>query len=65
MSDTIRYEAEVEVRTAGGELVTYRGDGVGPAGEGGGEQLLVGAEDAALAQEPGGTVVASRVRRAP
>lgn len=64
MNSNQRYEAQVDVRTSDGKLVTYSGDGVGPAGEGGGEQLLVGVEDAALAQEPGGTVVASRVRKA-
>ncbi|MCG6496632.1 hypothetical protein [Kitasatospora sp. A2-31] len=61
--DTARYEAEVEIRTATGELVVYRGDGVGPIEETG-EQLLAGVEAAALAQEPGGTVEAARVRKA-
>jgi hypothetical protein len=60
---TQRYEAEVDVRTTSGEVVTYRGDGVGPAGESG-DQLLAGAEAAALRQQPGGTVEASRVRQA-
>lgn len=60
---TQRYEAEVDVRTAGGETVTYRGGGIGPAGQSG-SQLLGGVEAAALAQEPGGSVIASRVRSA-
>jgi hypothetical protein len=63
MGDTTRYEAEVEIRTAAGQVVTYKGDGLGPAGMGG-EQLLDSVEAAARHQEPGGTVVASRVRTA-
>ncbi|MEU3423616.1 hypothetical protein AB0F39_34585 [Streptomyces murinus] len=58
-----RYESEVVVRTASGETVTYRGDGIGPA-DVSGDALLDGAEAAALAQEPGGTVVSSRAREA-
>ncbi|MFF3196703.1 hypothetical protein [Streptomyces misionensis] len=58
-----RYEAEVTLRTASGEEVTYRGDGTGPAGVSG-DDLLNGAEAAALAQEPGGEVISSRARRA-
>ncbi|MEU5499907.1 hypothetical protein [Streptomyces griseofuscus] len=56
-----RYETEVDIRTADGELVTYKGDGIGPAGQTG-DQLLDSAEAAALAQEPGGTVEGSRIR---
>ena len=62
MSDTTRYEAQVDIRTASGQSVTYSGDGVGPARVAG-DQLLAGVEAAALAQEPGGTVEASRVRQ--
>ncbi|MFL4497363.1 hypothetical protein ACJ6WD_39925 [Streptomyces sp. VTCC 41912] len=62
MSNRRYYEAEVTVRTSSGEEVTYRGDGVGPAESG--DALLSGAEAAALAQEPGGTVTSSRVREA-
>ncbi|KPC68382.1 hypothetical protein ADL27_56930 [Streptomyces sp. NRRL F-6602] len=58
-----RYEAEVTVRTASGETVTYQGDGVGPAGVEAAD-LLAGAEAAALAQEPGGEVISSQVREA-
>ncbi|MFD5737913.1 hypothetical protein ACFWIY_34660 [Streptomyces sioyaensis] len=57
-----RYQAEVTVRTSGGEEVTYKGDGVGP--DTSGQELLAGAEAAALAQERGGTVISSRVREA-
>ena len=60
---TQRYEAEVDVRTTSGDVVTYRGDGVGSSGASG-DQLLAGAEAAALAQQPGGTIEASRVRKA-
>lgn len=60
---TQRYEAQVDILTASGETVTYSGDGVGAASESG-AQLLAGVEAAALAQEPGGTVEASRVRQA-
>lgn len=63
MSGTQRYEAQVDIRTTDGTLVTYSGDGVGPAGVSG-DQLLAGAEAAARAQHPGGTVEASRVRQA-
>ncbi|MFH8405528.1 hypothetical protein ACH4FX_12245 [Streptomyces sp. NPDC018019] len=62
MKDT-RYEAEVDFERADGSRVTYRGDGVGPDGESG-DQLLDGAEAAALAEEPGAHVIASRVRHA-
>lgn len=58
-----RYQAEVDIETAAGQTVTYRGDGVGPAGEEP-AALLDGLEAAALDQEPGGKVVASRARRA-
>ncbi|MBC2879804.1 MULTISPECIES: hypothetical protein [Streptomyces] len=57
-----RYEAEVTVQTADGRAITYRGDGIGPDGVST-EELLNGAEAAALAQEPGGAVTKSRVRR--
>ncbi|MFD8708157.1 hypothetical protein ACFV1W_37200 [Kitasatospora sp. NPDC059648] len=60
---TLRYEAEVEIRTAAGQVVTYTGDGLSSASLGG-QQLLNSVEAAALHQEPGGTVVASRVRMA-
>ncbi|MFI6117463.1 hypothetical protein [Kitasatospora sp. NPDC051164] len=63
MTNTQRYEAQVDIRTASGELVTYSGDGIGPAGVSA-DQLLAGAEAAASAQHPGGTVEASRVRTA-
>jgi hypothetical protein len=63
MAKQQRYEAQVDIRATDGQLVTYSGDGVGPAGESG-QQLLAGAEAAALAQQPGGTVEASRVRKA-
>ncbi|MFD7661055.1 hypothetical protein [Streptomyces sp. NPDC059788] len=58
-----RYEAEVELELSDGSRVTYRGDGVGPDDETG-DQVLNGAEKAALAQEPGARVVSSRARRA-
>lgn len=58
-----RYEAEVELELADGSRVTYSGDGVGPDDESG-EQLLSGAEAAALAEEPGAHVISSRARRA-
>ncbi|MFG2183394.1 hypothetical protein ACGFLS_32385 [Streptomyces abikoensis] len=57
-----RYEAEVTIRTAAGEVVTYRGDGLGPA-DVPGDDLLDGAEAAALAQHPTAQIVSSRVRR--
>ncbi|PJT47433.1 hypothetical protein CWI85_27990 [Streptomyces albidoflavus] len=57
-----RYEAEVDIRTAAGETVTYKGDGLGPADDEP-SSLLDGLEAAALAQEPGGEVIASRSRR--
>ncbi|MFF4741313.1 hypothetical protein ACFY2W_36330 [Streptomyces sp. NPDC001262] len=57
-----RYEAEVTIRTATGTEVTYRGDGIGPD-DVTTDQLLDGAAAAALAQEPGGQIVSSRVRR--
>jgi hypothetical protein len=60
MSDTSQYRAEVHVRTTSGDLVTYYGDHVGPAGVTAPE-LRANAEEAALAWEPGGTVVGSRV----
>ncbi|QMV23359.1 hypothetical protein GQS52_18090 [Streptomyces sp. SCUT-3] len=60
---TARYETEVDVQTKDGKSVTYRGDGVGPAGLTG-DQILNSAEAAALAQEPGGRVTGSRARRA-
>jgi hypothetical protein len=63
MTHTQRYEAQVDIRTASGELVTYSGDGVGPAGVSG-DQLLSGVEAAARAQYPGATIEASRVRTA-
>ena len=56
-----RYETEVDVTTAAGQPVTYRGDGLGPA-DLPPDQVLDSAEAAALAQEPGGTVTASRYR---
>ena len=56
-----RYEAEIELQTADGRHVTYRGDGVGPMGQTA-EQLLDGAEAAALEQEPGARVISSRTR---
>lgn len=56
-----RYEAEVELERPDGSHVTYRGDGVGPDDETG-DQLLDGAEAAALAEEPGARVISSRVR---
>ncbi|MFD5027023.1 hypothetical protein [Streptomyces sp. NPDC058373] len=56
-----RYEAEVDIRTADGQTVTYTGDGLGPADDAP-DDLLDGLEAAALAQEPGGEVIASRAR---
>ncbi|EPH41470.1 hypothetical protein ABT390_34245 [Streptomyces aurantiacus] len=63
MSASNRYETEVELQTADGQHVTYSGDGVGPEGMSG-DQLLDSAEAAALAAEPGATVVSSRARTA-
>lgn len=57
-----RYQAEVELETADGRHVTYRGDGLAPD-DATGDQLLDSAEQAALQQEPGARVVASRARR--
>ncbi|HEX5566081.1 MAG TPA: hypothetical protein VFY14_03945 [Streptomyces sp.] len=59
---TARYETEVDIRTASGQSVTYRGDGIGPTNLTG-DTLLDTAEAAALAQEPGGQALASRARR--
>ncbi|MGD6749152.1 hypothetical protein [Streptomyces sp. BH105] len=62
-SEPVRYETEVDLKTADGQAVTYSGDGVGPAGLSG-DQLLDSAEEAALEAEPGAEIVASRARRA-
>ncbi|KOT94495.1 hypothetical protein ADK70_12510 [Streptomyces rimosus subsp. pseudoverticillatus] len=62
MPKITRYEAEVQLERPDGSRVTYRGDGVGPDNETG-DQVLSGAEKAALAEEPGARVVASRARR--
>lgn len=61
MSKPTRYEAEVELERPDGERVTYCGDGVGPDETG--DQLLDGAEQAALTEEPGARVISSRARR--
>ncbi|MEU3084793.1 hypothetical protein ABZ697_31395 [Streptomyces albidoflavus] len=58
-----RYEAEVDIRTTDGQEVTLRGEGLGPDGEAP-TALLDGLEAAAVAQEPGAEVIASRARRA-
>ncbi|MQS17889.1 hypothetical protein F7Q99_38310 [Streptomyces kaniharaensis] len=60
---TAVYQAEVDVTTASGESVTYRGSGLGPA-KASGAHLLDTVEAAARDAEPGGTVTGSRVRRA-
>ncbi|GCD44136.1 hypothetical protein [Streptomyces paromomycinus] len=58
------FQAAVTLETANGEPVTYYGVGYGPDDESG-QQVLDGAERAALAQEPSGTrVTSSRVWRA-
>ncbi|GCD45711.1 hypothetical protein [Streptomyces paromomycinus] len=58
------FQAVVNLETADGELVTYYGVGYGPDDESG-QQVLDGAERAALAEEPGGSrVTSSRVWRA-
>lgn len=62
MPKPTRYEAEVELERPDGTRVTYRGDGVSPDDETG-NQVLDGAERAALAEEPGARVVSSRARR--
>lgn len=62
-NEPVRYETEVDLKTADGRKVTYSGDGVGPDGLGG-DQLLDSAEQAALNAEPGAEVTASRARRA-
>ncbi|MFH8751092.1 hypothetical protein ACH4GK_31875 [Streptomyces rimosus] len=61
MTKPTRYEAEVELERPDGSRVTYRGDGVGPDDESG-DQILTGAEQAALADEPGARVISSRAR---
>ncbi|KWT62855.1 hypothetical protein ADL21_06320 [Streptomyces albus subsp. albus] len=63
MAKNTSYQAEVDLETADGEQVTYYGVGYGPDDESG-DQILGGAERAALAQEPGARVVSSRARRA-
>ncbi|MEZ0089972.1 hypothetical protein [Streptacidiphilus sp. EB129] len=58
---TVQYRAEVNVRPAsGGDLITIYHDTTGPAGIPASE-IRATAEAAALAQEPGGKVVGSRV----
>jgi hypothetical protein len=59
---TSRYETEVDLEAPGGRHVTYQGDGLGPD-DLDGDELLDSGEQAALQEEPGAHVVASRVRR--
>ncbi|MFI6158159.1 hypothetical protein ACIBCA_36345 [Kitasatospora sp. NPDC051170] len=60
---TAVYQAEVDVTTASGKSVTYKGSGLGPANASG-AHLLDTVEAAARDAEPGGTVTGSRVRKA-
>ncbi|MYS36389.1 MULTISPECIES: hypothetical protein [unclassified Streptomyces] len=57
---TQNYSAEINIRTADGELITLYPDITGPVGMSA-AQLRAAAEKAALAQEPGGRVEGSRV----
>jgi len=63
MSDTQRYQTEVDVITTDGRMVTCKGDGIGPAGLSG-DQILNSAEAAAYELNPGSVITGSRARTA-